>query len=208
MHSGPACQDGPLRIVGVDVARACAVSEFCDRVVDLHGPLELGMRHWTILVGVTGGAIGPEGRELPGNDLGVRRVAAGAVDRGPMIHKGRRGVPVGHRCPDLGPVTCLARQRCGEVCGRFAFSHCAIVAAGARRSETGMIDLRARENHGALVTSLARSIRDDMVRRLPDRRRAVVTAGAIRDDPGVIHSSRSERCRALVAVLAGRMVTM
>jgi hypothetical protein len=68
-----------------------------------------------------------------------------------------------------------------------------------------VIDLRAGESHGALVTSLTWSSRDDMVPRLPDRRRAVVTTGAIRDDSSVIHLSASERYRAFVAVLAGRI---
>jgi hypothetical protein len=203
MHSGPACQDGPLGIVSVDVARARAVSQLCDRVVDLHGPLELGMRHRTIPIGMAAGAIGPEGRELPGNNLGVRRVAARAVDRGPMIHEGRRGVSVGHWCPDRGPVTCLARQRCGEVLGRLAFSHRAVVAADARCGETGVIDPRSRKSHGALVARLTRGIRDDVVRRLSDRHRAVVTAGAVRNDSRVVHPRSGKRHRASVAVLTG-----
>jgi len=205
MHAGAACQDGPLRVVGVDVARTRAISKFRDCVVDLHGPLELDVRHRAILVGMATGAIRAVGGELPGDDLGVRRVTAGAVERCPVIHEGGRGVPVDHRGPGRGPVTCLARQRCGEVCGRFAFSHRAVVAAGTRRRETGVIDPRARKSHGALVTSLARSIRDDMVRRLPDRRRSVVTACAIRNDSGVVHAGSGERCRAFVAVLAGRI---
>jgi len=88
MHTDATCQDRPLRVVGVDVARARAVSKFGDRVVDLHGVFELRMRHRTILVGMATGAIRAIGRELPGHDLGVRRVAAGAAHRGPVIHKG------------------------------------------------------------------------------------------------------------------------
>ena len=122
-----------------------------------------------------------------------------------MIHKGRRGVSVGYRCPDCGPMTCVARQCGGEVSGRLTLCHRAVVAAGARCSETAVIDPRTRESHGALVTSLTRSTRDDMVCGLPDRRPAVVTAGAISDDSCVIHSSPGESHRTLVAVLAGRI---
>ena len=86
MHTGTAGQDGPLRVVGVDVARTRAVSKFRDRVIDLHGPLELDVRHRTILVGVATGAIRPEGGEFPRDDLGVRGVAACAVEPWPMIH--------------------------------------------------------------------------------------------------------------------------
>ena len=77
-----------MRVVGIDVAGARAVPKFSDRVVDLHGPLELDVRHRTILVGVATGAIGPEGGEFPWDGLSIRGVAARAVEPWPMIHVG------------------------------------------------------------------------------------------------------------------------
>src|SRR5580692_11626325 len=83
VHAGAPRQDGSLRVVGVDVAGTRAVAQFHDRVVDLHRPIEFRMRHRTILVGVAAGAVRPESGEFPGDDLGVRYVAAGAADCGP-----------------------------------------------------------------------------------------------------------------------------
>jgi len=71
MHAGAARQDGPLRVVGIDVARPGAISELCDRVVELHGPLELRMRHRAILSGVATGTVRAIGREFPRHDLSV-----------------------------------------------------------------------------------------------------------------------------------------
>lgn len=205
MHAGAPRQDRSLRVVGVDVAGASAVPQFHDRVVNLHGPPELQMRHRTILIGMAAGAIRPESGEFPGDGLGIRCVAAGAAHRRPVIHKRRRCVPIDHRCPHHGPMTRIARQGRNKMPGRLAWSHDAVVAADARRGDAGVIEPSARKGHGALVTSLARSIRNDVVRRLPERGSAVMTARAIRDDSGVIHTGSRERHRALVAVLAGRV---
>jgi len=68
-----------------------------------------------------------------------------------------------------------------------------------------VIDPRARKGHGALVTGLARSIRDDVIRGLAGCGPAVMTAGAIRDDSRVVHTGAGERHRALVAGLARRI---
>lgn len=66
-----------------------------------------------------------------------------------------------------------------------------------------MIDASTRECHGALVTSLARRVGNDVVRRLAECVSAVMTAGAIADDAGVIHASPGKGHGALVAVFAG-----
>jgi len=198
-------QDGFLRVVAVDVAGTRAVTKFRGRVVDLNGPLELRMRHRTILIDVATGAIRAERGEFPGDDLGIRRMAAGAVGPWPVIHVGWGRVPVNHRCPGHGPMTCFAWQGRDEMPGRLAFSHCAVVAAGTGRGDTGVIDPCARKGHGALVTGLARSIRDDVIRGLAGCGPAVMTAGAIRDDSRVVHTGAGERHRALVAGLARRI---
>ena len=101
--------DGSLRVVGVGVAGARAVAQLRNRVVDLHGPLELDVRHWAVFVDVASGAVGPERGEFPGGGLAVRDMAAVATNSGAVIHVGRRCVPVCHRRPERGPVTGVAR---------------------------------------------------------------------------------------------------
>jgi len=101
--------DGSLRVVGIGVAGARAVTQFRDRVVDLHGPLELDVRHRAIFVDVASGAVGPERWEFPRGGLAVRGMAAVATGPEAMIHVGWRCVPVCHRRPKRGPVTGVAR---------------------------------------------------------------------------------------------------
>jgi hypothetical protein len=43
VHAEAPRQNGPLRVVGKNVAGAGAVSQLCDRVIDRHGPHEFGV---------------------------------------------------------------------------------------------------------------------------------------------------------------------
>jgi hypothetical protein len=88
MHAGAARQNGFLRVIGEDVAGARAISKLSNCVIGLHGPFELRMRHWTVLIGVAAGAIRPEGGEFPWDGLGIRGVAASAIERPPVIYVG------------------------------------------------------------------------------------------------------------------------
>jgi len=202
MHAGAAGRDGSLRVVSEDVARARTISQLRNRVGELHRPLELRMRHRTILIGVAARAIRPEGRELPGHHCGIGRVAAGAAEPRPVIHIGWRRVPVYHRGPGRSSMTHLARQDSEEMPGCLALGRCTVVAAHTRRGEAAVIDPRTRKGHRTLVTRLARRICDEVFRRFPGCGRAVMTAGAVRDESRVVHSGSGERGGAFVAVLA------
>ena len=160
------------------MAGAGAIPQFRDLVVDFRGPLELGMRHRTILIDVATGTIRAEGGKFPADGLGIRHMTAGAAQSRPVIHIGRRRVPVADRCPGRGPMTGLARQGREEMPGRLAFTRRAIVAAGTCCQGAGVIEAGASKGHCALVTGLARCIRADVICRLPGYGPAIVTAGA------------------------------
>lgn len=182
-----------MRTVSVDVASARTVAQVHDRVVDVHGPRELQMRHRTVFVGMAAGAIRPIGREFPGYDLRVRKVAAVTAERRPVIHKGWRDVPVARQRPRHAPMARFTGQRRREMLRRLARSHHTIVAAGAWRRDTAMIEPRASEGHGALVTSLAGRAGDDMILRLTERGDTVVAGCAATGDSSVTEFSASRR---------------
>jgi hypothetical protein len=204
MHAERTRQNGSLRVVGIGMAGAGAVAELRRRVVDAHGPRELGMRHRAIFIDVAASAGAPERGEFPDDSLCVRGVAADAIHSRPVIHKGRGRMPVDDRCPSLGSMALIARRSRENMPGRLAFGGRAVVAAGARRGHAGVIDPGTREAHRTSVTRLTWGIRHEVVCWLSGRRAAGMAAAAIRSDSRMVHASSSEVHRALVAALARR----
>ena len=135
MFAVPALLDGCHRTVGIHVAGTRAVAQFVLCVEDCAWLFPLLVRARLEIICMAGGAIRLEGREPPGNLLGICGVAIEAPDRRAMLGKTSPGMGEIDRRPVCGEVAFITFEIGHKVITVLTFSKSIIVAGRALASD-------------------------------------------------------------------------
>lgn len=128
MFAVPAFLDRRHRTVGVHVASTRAVTQLILCVKDCAWVFPLLVRALLEIICMAGGAIRLEGREPPGNLLGIPGMAIKTLDRRAMLSKTSPAMGEIDRRPSCGEVAFIAFEIGHKVVAVLALSKAIIVA--------------------------------------------------------------------------------